>query len=412
MDAYFNCFSGISGNMVLGALLDLGLDRESWEQELDKLGISEEYLLEIEKVKRSGISAQYVRVDLLNTGCESSAGKQKKSEVRVRHLEDIEELINNSEFSSKIKEDIINIFSRLARAEGRVHDLPPDKVHFHEVGAVDAIVDIAGAVIGLDMLGIERIVASPLHTGTGFVDCAHGSLPVPAPATLELLKGVPVFSRGIDAEMVTPTGAAVITTLADRFDEMPELKVKSTGYGAGTKNLEIPNLLRVTTGDFVEESDYKDGPDKTQIQQVTRISTNIDDMNPEFYQHVMKTILSAGALDVYLIPVQMKKNRPGHILNVLCADEDVEKISKLILEETSSLGVRVESSIERRCLKREIIRVETKWGTVKLKIALDNGELLNVAPEYEDCRALAEKHGIPLKRIYRDALCQFDKEQS
>lgn len=428
MDAYFDCFAGISGNMVLGALLDLGLDRESWQRRLNGLQISDEYSIDIESVNRSGITGRHVRVNVthghqrdhhnhISDNKASGPGHEKEA----RHLEDIERLLAESELSAAIKESILEIFTRLAEAEGHVHDLPPEDVHFHEVGAVDAIVDIAGAVIGLDMLEVERIISSPLHTGTGFVDCAHGRLPVPAPAVLELLEGVPVFSEGVDTELVTPTGAAIITSLADDFGERPEMEINSTGYGAGSKGLDIPNLLRVTLGEFetVSAGSKKTFPRRQagagggEVKNVARLSTNIDDMNPELYGHVMDLLLSTGALDVYIIPVYMKKNRPGHILNVLCAETDVEKLSNLILEETTSLGVRVESSITRRCLKRGTYKVQTEWGKVRIKIAGnddENEEIVNAAPEYEDCRKLAEEHGIPLKRVYSSALYQFERE--
>ncbi len=426
MDAYFNCFSGISGNMVLGALFDLGLDKESWQQKLNKLGIADEYSLNIEKVNRSGISGQHVQVEVANNNHNSDHNSSQNSrnsnhhleEPEARHLDDIEKLLADSELSAEINEKIWQIFKRLAAAEGRVHDLPPEEVHFHEVGAVDAIVDIAGAVIGLDMLEIENIVSSPLHTGTGFIECAHGRLPVPAPAVLELLSGVPAFSEGIDTELVTPTGAAIITTLADEFAEMPAMTINSSGYGAGSKKLEIPNLLRITTGEFSRKNkkagtgNIKQALENHKVQQVTKISTNIDDMNPEHYQHVMDRLLSAGALDVYIIPVYMKKNRPGHILNVLCAEDEMEKLSAIIMEETTSLGVRVEKSISRICLQRDITEVETSWGNVRIKVAYNKDKIINAAPEYEDCRALAREHGIPLKKVYNAAHCKFENQRS
>ncbi|MFP4016227.1 MAG: nickel pincer cofactor biosynthesis protein LarC [Halanaerobiales bacterium] len=428
MDAYFDMFSGISGNMVLGALLDLGLELEELEDELEKLGLSSEYKIITKRVTKEGISGTYVNVQLLD---EHNHHNHEGGHTRHhgRNLNDINQIIDNSALSEGVKEKSKNIFLNLARAEAKIHGTEIEEIHFHEVGAVDAIVDIVGSVIGLELLGIKRIFASRIHTGTGFVNCQHGKMPLPAPATMELLSGVPIYSNGIKSELVTPTGAAIITTLAEEFGPRPEMEVERTGYGAGSRDLEIPNLLRINMGKI--SGSYSSGSNRLQdnlkkkfnLDKVTILETNIDDMNPEYYQHIIEKLLSIGALDVYLTPIQMKKNRPAVKLSVLIDsigqddnsgqyDSDksgvsksdgqniLENILEIIFKESSSLGVRVFQDINRYSLNREVEEIETPWGSVRIKRAYLDGDLVNSNPEYEDCKKIADFYDLPIKEVY------------
>lgn len=384
LDAYFDIFSGISGNMTLGALIDAGLSLEKFKGELSKLGMDDEYEIVSKRVLKNGMSATYVNVEL------------KKHEHVHRHLQDIQEIIDKSGISKSAKEKSKEIFFQLAKAESKIHGVDINEIHFHEVGATDAIVDIVGSVVGMELLSIERIKASPIHVGNGFVESAHGKIPVPAPATMELLNGVPIYSIGIKSELTTPTGAAIITTLSEDFGPRPEMRINKTSYGAGTRDLEIPNLLRLNLGEFVE-SDFK-------MDFVDVVETNIDDMNPQFYDHVMEKLFEAGALDVFLTPIQMKKNRPGSRITVLVLDELLERVVKVLLSETTTIGVRVSKKVQRYCLEREIKEVETEWGKVKVKVARDRNSILNVSPEYEDCKRISSESNIPLKDVYNAAL--------
>ncbi len=272
------------------------------------------------------------------------------------------------------------------------------------MGAVDAIVDIVGSVIGMELLGIKRVFASRIHTGTGFVQCQHGKMPLPAPATMELLSGVPIYSTGIKSELVTPTGAAIITTLAEKFVPRPEMEIESTGYGAGSRDLEIPNLLRVNIGRFNLDKCQQVGVKKKYNEDsLTILETNIDDMNPEYYQHIIEKILASGALDVYLTPIQMKKNRPAVKLNVLIdsnTPEILEKSLSIIFMESKSLGIRIFENVTRVSLDRELTKVETPWGQVRVKKAYLGGKLINSTPEYDDCKMIADKQELPLADIY------------
>ena len=419
MDAYFDIFSGISGNMVLGALIDLGLDPLELKQELNKLGISDEFELTVNKVKKMGIGGTYVEVELLDNESHHSQPQAHSEDSKEKHdhkhnhnhqdtqqdhkhdhqhhgrsLSDIEKMINNSSLSNKIKKKSKDIFNNLARAEAKIHGTEIEEIHFHEVGAVDAIVDIVGAVIGIELLGIDNIYASRLNTGTGFVRCDHGQMPVPAPATMELLQGVPIYSTGINKELVTPTGAAIITTLALNFGSKLEMKINQTSYGDGSYDLDIPNLLRVNTGQINTQK-------KTQKNDIKIIEANIDDMNPEFYDYIMDKLFAAGALDVYYTPIHMKKNRSGIKFNVLADSDNTEKIIDIMLTESTTLGVRIIDNIQRSCLNRKTKTVPTPWGEARVKIALKNDKIVNIAPEYEDCKKIAEREGIPLKKIYQ-----------
>ena len=400
MDAYFDIFSGISGNMILGALIDAGLSIEELKKELSKLKLDDEYEIISKKVLKNGISGTYVNVQLKEHHHEHHNHEHHHlHHHHHRSLSDIYEIIDKSDLSNEIKIKSKEIFLRLAKAEAKMHGVGIEEVHFHEVGAVDAIVDIVGSVIGMELLGIERIKASPVHVGRGFVKSAHGKIPVPAPATMELLEGVPVYSIGIDAELTTPTGAAIITTLSEDFGPRPYMLITKTAYGAGTRDLEIPNLLRINLGQFIESNLNSDF--------VNVIETNIDDMNPEFYDTIMEKIFKAGALDVFLTPVHMKKNRPGSVLTVLCSDEKTEKIVNILLKETTTLGVRILKKVQRYSLKRNVETVDTEWGKVRVKIAKSGDKIINIAPEYEDCKKISLENNIPIKEVYNRVLSTF-----
>jgi uncharacterized protein (TIGR00299 family) protein len=381
--AYFDCFSGISGNMVLGALVDAGLEMKDLRQELAKLGISG-YEIEARKVLKRYIAGTLVGVKTQEEGVE-------------RHLGDILGIIEGSDLSGEIKETCGSIFTRLAEAEAKVHGLDVEDIHFHEVGGLDAIVDVVGSVVGLDLLGVEEVYSSPLHLGTGFVKCAHGKLPVPAPATLKLVKGVPTYGRDIEAELTTPTGAAIITTLAKGFGRAPLMAVEAIGYGAGHRDLPIPNLLRISIGEATEAGDQGYEEDV-----VTVVEANIDDMNPELYEHVVERLFDRGALDVFLTPIQMKKGRPAVKLSAIVREADLSGVLNALFDETTTLGARLYDA-RRKKLSRESALVETRYGKVGVKVGKVGDVIKNISPEYEDCRRIASQLDIPLKEIYDEA---------
>jgi len=389
--AYFDCFSGISGDMILGALADLGNDFSFIKKELKKLDLKG-YSLSHKKVKRGVIET--TRVDVKVT--EKSSSK--------RNLKSIISIIKNSGLAEKIKNDSIKIFRRLAEAEATVHGTTINKVHFHEVGAIDSIVDIVGSVIGIHHLNISKIVSSSINIGSGFVKCDHGTLPVPAPAVVEILRGVPCFSSGTRQELTTPTGAAVIATLANEFGSLPELKTDRVGYGAGGKNLkEMPNALRIILGELSIANELK--------KEIFVLETNIDDMNPEFYDVVMEKLFQAGAVDVFLTPIIMKKNRPATKLSVLTQQQNVEMLANEVLKNTTSFGIRF-YPVERVMLEREFQEIETVLGKVKVKIGKRDGEICHISPEYEHCKKISREQGIPIKKVYEEiqsAICKIFK---
>ena len=384
--AYFDCFAGISGDMVLGAVLDAGADEARFRQELAKLPI--EFDLQVSEVVKNGIEATDVRVIVPH-------------EHHHRRLNDIEALIEAADLSESVKARSIAVFHRLAEAEGAVHGISPEEVTFHEVGAVDAIADIVGSAIGMELLGIEEVYASPLPMGHGFVEAAHGKIPLPAPATVEILKGVPVYDAGIQGELVTPTGAAIIRTLASEFGEMPPMTLQATGYGAGKTEFPFPNVLRLMIGEPCSQSDVSDR-DKLQTR-VAIVETNIDDMNPEFYDLVFERLFKAGALDVYLTPIYMKKNRPANLLTAICPVETKDEVSQVILTETTTFGVRI-SMASRRCLERKWETVSTRYGDIRIKVGLMGDKQITASPEYEDCKRAAEAHNVPVRTVYQEAL--------
>ena len=378
--AYFDCFSGISGDMILGALIDAGLNLDELKDELKKLKIAG-FEINTEKVTRNSISGIKFSVEI------------QEGHVH-RHLNDIIKILKNSSLDEDVKRTSEDIFQRLAEIEAKIHNTTVDKIHFHEVGALDSIVDIIGSVIGVKKLGIERIYSSRIHLGTGFANTQHGKIPVPVPATSELLKDIPVYSTGIESELVTPTGAVIISTLSSGFGEMPYMKIENIGYGAGSKVLKIPNLLRVFVGEILEENYEKD--------EVILVETNIDDMNPEFFDYVTEKLFAEGALDVYKTPIFMKKNRPAILLSVIIPEEKLNRAVSIIFSETTTLGVRIQR-INRQKLTREIVPVETKYGLIEIKVSKFGTEIKNLSPEYENCKHIAEKLGVSLKEVFEEA---------
>ncbi len=367
--AYFDCFSGISGDMILGALLDAGLDFELFQSELTKLNLPN-YKLKQQRVSKQNLSA--TKFDVIDL--------EKKN---YRHLKDLNRIVEKSSFDEKLKTRAKEIFLKIAKAEAKIHNQSIEQVHFHEISAVDTIIDVVGALVGLKLLNIEKIQSSKLNVGSGFVEFSHGKWPVPAPATAEILKGVPVYSTDCKAELVTPTGAAIICTIADAFGDLPEMTTESIGYGAGTQDLEHPNVLRVFIGERITQAAFEQDI-------VSILETNIDDMNPQFYDHILEELLHNGALDVYLTNVSMKKNRPGIQLTVLTRPEDADKFAQFIFRSTTSIGVRIRQE-KRKKLKRTSQEVDTKFGKVKFKISSLNGEVLNRTPEYEDCKRISKE---------------------
>ncbi|MFH1007678.1 MAG: nickel pincer cofactor biosynthesis protein LarC [Candidatus Latescibacterota bacterium] len=375
--AYFDCFSGISGDMILGAWVDAGLPLADLSDALSGLKVPG-FRLEQKKTERHHIAGTLVQVIA-------------EHEHASRHLSDITTILDDSTLSDTAKERSKQIFQRLAEAEAKVHGTTPEEVHFHEVGAVDAIVDIVGAVVGAELLGVEEIYASTLRLGCGFAQSMHGKIPVPAPATVELLRGVPVFHTGIRAELVTPTGAAILTTLAKGFGKAPVFRTNRIGYGAGTRELEeTPNLLRVEIGETQENLEE---------DRAVLIETNLDDMIPEITGYVMDRLLSEGAKDVYVTPVMMKKGRPGMLLSVLTDPDSTVRIAEVIFRETTTLGVRL-SEVDRLKVHRFERTVDTAFGAARAKVGhLGNRE--RAMPEFDDCARLAREHGVPILEIYR-----------
>jgi uncharacterized protein (TIGR00299 family) protein len=390
--AYFDCFSGISGDMVLGALADAGAPLERIEAELRKLSVAG-WSIAAERVKRKGLAATKVNV---------TSGEQHLH----RGLAEILGIIERAGLPERVAARASAIFRRLGEAEAKVHDLPVERVHFHEVGAVDAIVDIVGACAGFELLGLEEFYCSPLNVGGGRVETAHGTLPVPAPATAELLRGAPSYSTGIERELVTPTGAAIVATLCRSFGPMPPMQAQAVGYGAGTAELSAqPNVLRIFVGEAAEKTAGA-GFDEL----VAVIETNVDDMNPQLYGYFAERALAAGALDVFAAPVQMKKGRPGQHVTVLCAPAAANAIVELLFRETTTIGVRI-TEARRRTLVRESVEVATPLGPVRMKVARLDGQVLNAAPEFDDCRRIAAERNVPLKQVMAEAAFAFEKQK-
>ena len=382
--AYFDCFSGISGDMTLGALVHAGVPLDHLRDELKALELPG-WELRADNVWKNGMAATHVRVNTQETHTH-------------RSLSNIEAILQKSQIAAPVCARAAAIFRTLGEAEAAVHDVPIEKIHFHEVGAVDAIVDIVGACIGFHFLAIERFACSPLNVGGGTAKMAHGVLPVPAPATARLLLGKPTYSTGIQKELVTPTGAAIVATLCSAFGPQPPMTVSAIGYGAATADLEgQPNVLRLMIGDA----------DATHSgissQEIRVIEANLDDLNPQLYGYFLERALAAGALDVFTTPIQMKKNRPGTLLTVLCNPADEAKFQELFFAETTTLGVRSHTT-QRRILPREWETVATCFGEIRMKLARVNGKVVQISPEYEDCRKLAGAKSVPLQRVMQEAM--------
>ena len=388
--AYLDCYSGISGDMVLGALVDAGCELGEIEAELRRLPIAG-WNISSQKVSRHGLAATHVVVEY-------------SENHHHRSLTTILKLIEGAKLSARVTQRATHIFRKLGESEARVHNVPIEKVHFHEVGAVDAIIDIVGASVGFEILGIEAFSCSPLNVGGGRVSTQHGILPVPAPATADLLRGVPTYSTGIQRELVTPTGAAIITTLASQYGTQPAMTTQNIGYGAGTADLtEQSNVLRILIGErLTQESD--DFSEET----VVVLEANLDDMSPQIYGYFAQCAFDAGALDIFSTSVLMKKNRPGQLITVLCMPAVADQLTALLFRETTTLGVR-RSNVKGQTLQREVVDVETSFGTVRMKVGRLNGRTLNAAPEYEDCRLIAASRGVPLKEVLAEATSQFQR---
>jgi hypothetical protein len=462
--AYLDCFSGMSGDMFLGALVDAGVSPELLEQTVKALNLGAR--LEISKVNRSGITA--TKVDVFVNGEKelpreeffaehdhshrhehahqhSHAHQLSPSEPASRtataashahshepgaeqhhehghtpadgrSLKEIKTLIANADIPARAKTTATAIFQALGEAEAKIHNMDIESVHFHEVGAVDAIVDIVGAAVGAEALGVDEIVCSPLNVGSGTVQCAHGVFPVPAPATVELLKDAPIYSSGVQKELVTPTGAAIVKTLAARFGDVPAMTIETSGYGAGWRDIAgYPNVVRLVIGEAIAAQDLRPIAENrssvvahSTAETVSVLEANLDDLNPQVFGYVMDRLLEEGALDAFGIPVQMKKNRPGMLLTVLCKPQDADRLTHLIFTETTTLGVRRRNE-QRQILSRRWVNVTTPWGDVRMKIASLNGTITNYAPEYEDCRQIAVAHRIPLKLVMNMAIEAYSK---
>ena len=390
---YFDCFAGASGNMILGALAALGLDCERLVSELEKLDIADFELI-FTDVDRSGISATHLDVKV-------------PYEHVHRHLHHIEAIIGNSTLADPVKSRAKAIFTRLAEAEAKIHGIDVQKVHFHEVGAMDAIIDVVGSCIAFEMLGIERFVCSKIHVGSGFAEMAHGKFPVPPPAVAELLTGVPIYSTEIEGELTTPTGAAIISTLCDSYGTIPEMSVEQTVYGAGTRQYEkFPNVLRLILGES-EKQEHR----STNHEKLTLIETNIDDMSPQILGFVMERAFALGALDCWFAPIQMKKNRPATMISILCEADKKDVLTRLLYTETTTIGVRIQP-VARECLDREIVTVSTEFGDIDVKQASLDGKIVNSMPEYDEVKRAALDHGVPFKNVREAVIAKLSEQQA
>ncbi len=387
---YYDCFSGISGDMNLGAMTDLGVDFGYLKTELSKLHLDSEYKIQMNKGLKNGISG--TKVDVILTHEAHHRDDEGHHEHHHRHLKDIEAIINGSTLNDRVKKLSMEMFMRIARAEAKIHGVSVDEVHFHEVGAIDSIVDMVGAAIAFDYLKVDKIISSPVQVGGGFVKCAHGLMPVPAPATAEILKGIPMKSGIAPFETTTPTGAAILAANVQEFTDRMDFSVEKVGYGLGSRDLEIPNVLRVYLGEI-------NGQEEKEKQSM--IETNIDDMNPEFYGHIEELLFRAGALDVFKTPIIMKKGRPAIKLSVLVNLQKEKDVLDVIFHETTSIGIR-KFSVEKIMLHRDFITLGTRYGSVTVKKSYYEGELVKYKAEYEDCRRIAEENHIPIADVYKE----------
>jgi len=382
--AYFDCFSGISGDMILGAMIDVGLPINQLKRELSRLNLKG-YRLTEERVRRAGVIA--TKVDVIS---KRSVGRDERS----KRWKDINRIVKTSSLSPRIKERGLKILRNLFEAEGRIHGERAEDIHLHELGSIDCIIDVFGAVIGMDILGLEKVYSSPLNLGSGFVETEDGTLPIPAPVTAEVLKGIPTYSRGMPYELTTPTGAAIITSISDGFIPLPPFKIKKIGYGAGGIDIkEQPNVLRL----FIGEGGYDYPKDEVIV-----IETNIDDLNPQIYEHLYERLFERGALDVYMTPIIMKKNRPAHLITVLSEKERMEGIIETLFKETTTFGIRFYSALRDKLFK-ESRRIKTRYGSVSLKIGSKDNHIFTITPEYEGCKSIARNKGLPLKAVIDEA---------
>jgi pyridinium-3,5-bisthiocarboxylic acid mononucleotide nickel chelatase len=437
--AYLDCFSGISGDMFLGALIDAGVSRELFERTVAALGLDAK--LEISRVNRSGITATKVDVIVDGEKYEARAVRTGSSGSREhshsgqhghphspshehthehgqthhhshghphgRRLTEIRALITRAALNDSAKKTAIAIFEKLGAAESKIHNVSIEKIHFHEVGAVDALVDITCAAVGAEALGVDEFVCSPLNVGGGTIECAHGTFPVPAPATLELLKGAPVYSSGLQAELVTPTGAAIVNAIATRFVPFSPMKIENIGYGAGSRDFPgHANVLRITIGESESGAHENFRARHISKETISVLEANLDDLNPQVFGYVMDRLLEAGALDVFATPVQMKKNRPATVLTILAKPENADELSQIVFAETTTLGVRRREE-QRQTLARRWETVATRFGDVRVKIGSMNGTVTSYAPEYEDCRRIAAEQRVPLKTVMQEAVQQY-----
>ncbi len=385
----YDCFSGISGDMNLGAMIDLGIERSYLVNELNKLKLQGWDLL-VEKEQRHGIHGTKVTV------------RQTRHEHAHRHLADVEKIINDSDLDDNVKNLSLKIFMKIAVAEASVHGISIDSVHFHEVGAVDSIIDIVGAAICFNALKVEGVHVSPVELGSGFVDCDHGKLPVPAPATAEIIKGIPVKKGGVAFEATTPTGAAILAALGTDFRTGLSFKIEKTAYGVGQKDdHDVPNLLRVFLGETITVSESG--------HNALLIECNIDDMNPEFFEYISDKLFSAGASDVYLSNIIMKKGRPGIILNIICETELADTVKNVIFSESTSLGIRI-FTFRKDTLIRKFETIKTIYGDVNIKRSFYKGEEVSCKPEYDDCKRIALENDIPIKEVYNNIVALLFKK--
>ncbi len=391
---YFDCFAGASGNMILGALVALGVDERELVEQIRLLEIAD-FEIEFTNKDKSGIAALHAEVRVPH-------------EHAHRHLHHIEKIIDDSRLAGPVKKRAIEIFTNLARAEAKIHGIDIKKVHFHEVGAMDAIIDVVGACIGFEMLGIEKFACSRIHVGSGFAKMAHGKFPIPPPAVAELLQNAPIYSTEIEGELITPTGAAIIATVCDHFGRIPEMTIEKTGYGAGTREYkDFPNALRLILGEFEPQrhrdtenfsAEIENRNPKTEDRNLLVIETNLDDVSAEILGFVMETAFEAGALDCWFTPIQMKKNRPATLVSILCPKAERDKFIALLMRETPTLGVRIRE-VERVCLQREISTIATRFGEIPVKIARFGDRVVNVKPEFETLKEIARRENLPLREV-------------
>jgi len=405
---YYDCFSGISGDMHLGAMIDLGVDPEFLVDQLHKLDLTG-YELNISRDERKGISGTKVDVVLDGNPHDHHQNHHHEHDHHPGHhhhrnLKDISRIIQNSDLSKTTKDRSIRMFQKLAEAEGKIHNKPVQEVHFHEVGAIDSIVDIVGAAICIEKIAPDMIMSSAVELGGGFVKCEHGTFPVPAPATAEILSDVPVKSGAAPYETTTPTGALILACNADKFGPMQDLRISKTAYGIGNRNMDIPNVLRVHLAETMENAGSS-----TETRKALMMECNIDDMNPEMYGYVMEVLFGLGADDVFITPIMMKKARPASKLSVLCSPDKVQTMTEALLTHTTSLGLRC-YEVDKTMLERDFSKIKTKYGQVTVKTAIYRGKRLKSKPEYEDCIRLAREHKIPVQKIYDEIYRQVNNE--